>query len=102
MHLNKPISRVGNQGIPQDLKKSVPLPGEKDASFDNVLKQFVADVNSLQVQADELQTKLATDEVTDVHDVMIAVEKANISMELMLEIRNKIVEAYQEIMRMPV
>ena len=100
--MNKPISRVGNQGIPQELKKSVPLPGGKDASFDNVLKKFVADVNSLQVQADELQNKLATDEVTDVHDVMIAVEKANISMELMLEIRNKIVEAYQEIMRMPV
>ena len=100
--MNKPISRVGNQGIPQPLKKSVPLPGENNKSFDNVLKKFVTDVNSLQVQADELQNKLATDEVTDVHDVMIAVEKANISMELMLEIRNKIVEAYQEIMRMPV
>ena len=100
--MNKPISRVGNQGIPQQLKKSVPLPGENNKSFDNVLKKFVTDVNSLQVQADELQNKLATDEVTDVHDVMIAVEKANISMELMLELRNKIIEAYQEIMRMPV
>ena len=100
--MNKPISRVGNQGIPQQLKKSVQLPGENNKSFDNVLKKFVTDVNSLQVQADELQNNLATDEVTDVHDVMIAVEKANISMELMLEIRNKIIEAYQEIMRIPV
>ena len=100
--MNKPISRVGNQGIPEQLKKSVQLPGEKEKSFDNVLKKIVADVNGLQVQADDLVNKLATDEVTDVHDVMIAVEKANISMELMLEIRNKIVEAYQEIMRMPV
>ena len=100
--MDKPISRVGNQGIPQQLQKNEAQPGKNITSFDNVLKKFVTDVNSLQVQADELQNNLATDEVTDVHDVMIAVEKANISMELMLEIRNKIIEAYQEIMRMPV
>ena len=41
-------------------------------------------------------------EITDIHEVMIAVEEANTAMEFMLEIRNKIVEAYQEVMRMPV
>lgn len=100
--MNNPISRVGNQGLSPQVEKSGARAGESHESFDNILKKFVTDVNSLQIQADELQNKLATGEVTDIHDVMIAVEKANLSMELMLEIRNKIIEAYQEIMRMPV
>jgi flagellar hook-basal body complex protein FliE len=100
--VNKPISRVGNQGLSPQVEKAGVRIGESRESFDNILKKFVTDVNSLQIQADELQNKLATGEVTDIHDVMIAVEKANLSMELMLEIRNKIIEAYQEIMRMPV
>jgi flagellar hook-basal body complex protein FliE len=100
--VNNPISRVDNQGLAPQVKKSEAGLGKSGESFDNILKKFVTDVNSLQIQADELQNKLATGEVTDIHDVMIAVEKANLSMELMLEIRNKIIEAYQEIMRMPV
>lgn len=100
--MNNPISRVGNQGLSPQVEKSGARADESRESFDNILKKFVTDVNSLQIQADELQNKLATGEVTDIHDVMIAVEKANLSMELMLEIRNKIIEAYQEIMRMPV
>ena len=100
--MNKPISRVGNQGLSPPAEKSGARLDESRESFDNILKKFVTDVNSLQIQADELQNKLATGEVTDIHDVMIAVEKANLSMELMVEIRNKIIEAYQEIMRMPV
>ena len=46
--------------------------------------------------------QMATGEIEDVHQVMIAVEQANTAMEFMLEIRNKIIEAYQEVMRMPV
>ena len=98
--MNKPISRVGNQGIPQQLKKAVAPPGENNKSFDNVLKKFVTDVNSLQVQADELQNKLATDEVTDVHDVMIAVEKADLAFRMMVQVRNKLMDSYREIMKM--
>ncbi len=43
-----------------------------------------------------------TGEVEDAHDVMVAVEKAGISFELMMEIRNKMIEGYNEIMRMQV
>ncbi|RKY86908.1 flagellar hook-basal body complex protein FliE, partial [candidate division KSB1 bacterium] len=46
--------------------------------------------------------KLLTGEIKDVHDVMVAVEKANTSFELMMEIRNKMLDAYREIMRMQV
>ena len=97
--VNTPVTRLGNQGI-------VPRPVEQtrksDETFGSVLKTFVEDVNDLQNQASEKIEKLATGEITDVHEVMIAVEEASTAMEFMLEIRNKIVEAYQEVMRMPV
>jgi len=99
--VNNQISRVG-QGITPKIDQQKPVGGENRASFDETLKQFVTDVNSLQNQASESIEKLATGEIADVHQVMIAVNEANTAMEFMLEIRNKIVEAYQEIMRMPV
>ena len=100
--MNTPITRVGGQGLPLS-KPAVDERGREDQkSFSNTLEQFVSDVNSLQNQAEVSIEKLATGEVSDVHQVMKAVEEANVAMEFMLEIRNKIIEAYQEIMRMPV
>ena len=100
--MNTPITRVGGQALPP-IKPLIEtkVDGEKNA-FAETLDKFVNDVNSLQNQADESIEKLATGEISDVHQVMKAVEEANIAMEFMLEIRNKIIEAYQEIMRMPV
>lgn len=100
--MNIPITRVGGQGL-QPLKPLVDdRVGDGKQSFAETLEKFVDDVNSLQNQADKSIEKLAAGEITDVHQVMKAVEEANIAMEFMLEIRNKIIEAYQEIMRMPV
>ena len=101
--MNTPITRTGDIGRiaplkPQDAKTVA----ENGESFSQVLERFVGDVNALQNKASESIEKLATGEISDVHQVMIAVEEANTAMEFMLEIRNKIVEAYQEIMRMPV
>ena len=103
MAVNTPITRVGEQGLTLPLKP----PGTDNAvesgeSFSKVLDKFVTDVNSLQNKASESIEKLATGEISDVHQVMIAVEEAGTAMEFMLEVRNKIVEAYQEVMRMPV
>lgn len=101
--MNTPITRVGDHGLTLPLK---PQGTDKAAgngeSFSNVLDKFVTDVNSLQNKASESIEKLATGEISDVHQVMIAVEEAGTAMEFMLEIRNKVVEAYQEIMRMQV
>lgn len=70
--------------------------------FDDILKNFVNDVNDMQMIAKESIEKLSAGEITDVHQVMVAVEKAGVSFDLMMEIRNKMMEAYQEIMRMQV
>ena len=100
--MNNQVTQVGNKGITPQIDKSVEKVSEGQGSFESTLKGFVNEVNSLQNHASESIEKLATGEVEDVHQVMIAVEEANTAMEFMLEIRNKIVEAYQEIMRMPV
>lgn len=70
-------------------------------SFGQMLRDALKQVNDLQSQADDLAQKLATGEINDVHTVMIASEKATLALELTVQIRNKVIEAYQEIMRMP-
>lgn len=70
-----------------------------DGSFGGVLQDSLREVNRLQHEADQAITALATGENVSVHDTMIAMEKADVSFRLMMEVRNKIVEAYQEILR---
>ena len=101
--VNTPLDRVGGVGRLPITPAVEPVAGqETDKTFGATLKKFVDDVNDLQVQADVSIEKLATGEITDVHQVMLAVDEANTAMEFMIEIRNKIVDAYQEIMRMQV
>ena len=72
------------------------------SSFVNTLKGFVDDVNRLQNESGEMVNKLLTGEIKDVHDVMVALQKAGTSFELMMEVRNKMIDAYREVMRMQV
>lgn len=67
--------------------------------FGERVNEFINDVNDLQLEAGEMAEKFAKGEVQDVHDVMIAAEKASVGLEMVLEIRNRLVEAYREIMR---
>ena len=71
-------------------------------SFADTLKEAVGSVNDLQVQADKGAQDLATGRTDNVADVMIATEKADIALRLMVQVRNKIIDAYQEVMKMQV
>ena len=71
-------------------------------SFGETLKRFISEVNDLQLEANQQMKLMAAGQAENLHDVMIAVEKASISFELLMEIRNKVLEAYQELMRMQV
>ena len=75
-------------------------PYKAQQSFATFLKDSINSVNEAQIQSDELTNKMANGENVDLHTVMIASQKASISLSATLEIRNKVVEAYQEIMRM--
>lgn len=69
------------------------------ASFSECLQKALTEVNDLQQQAALSAEKLAMGGEEYLHNTVLAYEKANLALELTIEIRNKIVEAYQEIMR---
>jgi flagellar hook-basal body complex protein FliE len=64
--------------------------------------ELVSKVNDIQVQSDKAVQGLASGENKNLHEVMIAVEKSSISFQFMSQVRNKALEAYQEVMRMQV
>ena len=78
--------------------------GEKleGQQFSDLVKEFVGDVNELQFKSGHAIDMLVTGEAADVHQVMVAVEQAGIALDLMLEIRNRVMEGYQELIRMQV
>ncbi|MEK7671330.1 MAG: flagellar hook-basal body complex protein FliE [Bacteroidota bacterium] len=75
---------------------------EANTSFGETLNQTMRDVNALQCEAGKAVQRMVSGEATDTREVMIAVEKAKTSFELLMEIRNKTIDAYREIMRMQV
>jgi len=77
-------------------------PAAGQASFGEVLKDSLKQVDQLQHEADGAIESLATGGTATLHDTMLAVQKAELSFKLMMQVRNKIVEAYQEVVRMSV
>lgn len=78
------------------------IPSKDKESFSTVLKDAINTVNDSQIASDNMTNKLVNGEDVDLHDVMISAQKAKITLNTALQIRNKVVEAYQEIMRMTV
>lgn len=70
-------------------------------SFGTALQQALDRVEQDQKNASDAAVQLATGQVSDIAEVMIASERANLSLGLAVQVRNKVLEAYQEIMRMP-
>lgn len=86
---------------PLSLGKTGRSDGVKD-SFGRMLKGSIEEVNRLQGEADTSIRQLVAGNAKNLHETMIAMEKASISFRLVMEVRNKIIEAYHEIMRMQV
>jgi len=70
--------------------------------FSQYLTDALDQVDSLQKEADAASVSLATGEVEDMHTAMVAIEKADLSMSLAVEVRNKALDAYHEMMRMQI
>jgi flagellar hook-basal body complex protein FliE len=71
-----------------------------EPGFRDVLHSAIDDVQNLEQQAQATVTSVLNGNGADVHSAMIAVEKADLSFQLMMQVRNKIVSAYEEISRM--
>jgi flagellar hook-basal body complex protein FliE len=96
------ISRIGSSLLSSPTLPSVGVKTTQGSSFQNLLGSAIDDLNRVQGNADQAINSLAMGEATDIHDVTIAVQEADIAFELALQVRNKMVEAYQEVMRMQV
>ncbi|KIH77571.1 flagellar hook-basal body complex protein FliE [Geoalkalibacter ferrihydriticus] len=74
----------------------------KGTGFGEILADTITKVNNAQVNADRQVEQLHTGQAKNLHEVMIAMEEADISLRLMVQMRNKVSEAYHEVMRMQV
>src|SRR5579863_3942441 len=77
-----------------------PSSTESSGGFGPTLKNAINQVNDLNDSSDQKVTELLQGNRQDVHNVMIAVEKADIAFQLMMQVRNKIVNAYQEVSKL--
>ena len=92
---SRPGVRLGNTSYAQKSN------GVQD-SFSDYLKAQITDVNQTQVEANEAVSAMATGRSHNIHETMIALDKADVSFRMLRKVRNKAVEAYQEIMRMSI
>ncbi len=96
----KPISYstpAVSTGIPRG-----PQPGPAGAGFAETLLDSMADLGRLQARADELGIRMVLNKDVELHDAVLATEEASLAFQYTLQVRNKILEAYQEVMRMQV
>ncbi|UCG61955.1 MAG: flagellar hook-basal body complex protein FliE [Candidatus Zixiibacteriota bacterium] len=92
-------------GLIERVDVSSPEKGAPDkkaeGSFTEVFSNMINQVNELQKEAAQIQEAFMSGEPVELHQVMIKAQEAGIAMDLLLEVRNKLVDAYNELMRMP-
>jgi flagellar hook-basal body complex protein FliE len=96
------LNKIGTIA-PTDLKQPAQalnkLSNSDVPSFADLLKSSINETNQLQINKEKATTDIATGQVKDLHQAALAIEKAEVSMKLMTEVRNKAVSAYKEILR---
>ncbi|MEE9517148.1 MAG: flagellar hook-basal body complex protein FliE [Candidatus Adiutricales bacterium] len=92
-------NNLAPEPLTQQKKKSllVSIPG-----FNDTLISSIKEANTLQIKAQEAMENLATGRSQNIHETLLAIEQAEIAFKMVTQVRNKIMSAYQEIMRMVV
>ncbi len=95
------IQGIGNLSTPEIFKnsKEAVSTGASGGAFAQKLQSALNDVNKLQENGEKAMAGIATGQIKDLHQAALAIDKAEISMKLMLEVRNKALSAYKEISR---
>lgn len=99
------LASIASRSVNVDPRTPRPLPspgGNEGKSFGEILADSVGEVQRLEQEADLTIRKLVAGEIKDVTEAMVAIEKADVSFQTMMAVRNKIVAAYEEVMRMQV
>ncbi len=73
---------------------------EGQLGFGDLLKQALQEVNQASIQSEDEARNLMTGESADMHSAMLAVQKADLSFQMMMAVRSKLIDAYREVMRM--
>ena len=95
-------SRLAQGGGAGKSESSSGLGASGAKSFNNLLEKAVSEVDGKMQSAEAEKAKLLTGESTNLHQAVIAMQEASVAFGLMVEVRNKLVESYQEMMRMQV
>ncbi len=102
LNLFKPLPRLRDIEPPQRLEPEAVELDAPEADFGKMLREVIGQVSEAQNQAAELAQRFAAGEPVDEHTLVLAMERANLAFQLTLHVRNKVLEAYQEIMRLQV
>ena len=91
-----------NGGLPLKIDNQQQISSQEKLSFGDILKNFIEEVNNAKLTANQVEQDLALGKVQNIQEAMYLIEKADIYFKLLTELRNKAIEAYQEVMRMQV
>ncbi len=96
------INKVASTLTASLLDKNIPNKSVSEQNFGTLLAEYLGKVNQANLHAEKLSQDLALGKNVELHQVMLATEQANLALQLTIQIRNKVIEAYQEVMRMQV
>jgi flagellar hook-basal body complex protein FliE len=92
-----PVSSVAGNA-----RAAHPTGAAPDGGFMNSLQHAISKANDIQIQADQATEALMTGQTQNIHQTMVALQEADVSFQLMMQIRNKLLSAYDEIQRMQI
>ena len=102
MKIGSSIGSIGVKLSPELEKALKKSESTKDVSFGDMLEKKIDQVDELQKSADVAMTNVATGKSKNIHEAVLAMEMADTSLRMLVTVRNKALEAYQEIMKMPI
>lgn len=97
-----PLQEGGDQAPAGQLAGSLQGAGAAAQSFSDMFSGAIAQLDALQKTSDANVEKLASGQSIDLHEVMIGLEQASLGFQLAVQVRNRLIEAYQEVSRMQV
>ena len=100
-NINRLVPGLIEQIAPNKLESSKVILEDND-SFTEIFSNMLDSVNNIQKDSAHLQEAFMNGEPVELHEMMIKAQEAGIAMDLLLEVRNKFINAYNEIMRMPI
>tara|TARA_Y100000588_G_C13344399_1_gene539572 strand:+ start:48 stop:428 length:381 start_codon:yes stop_codon:yes gene_type:complete len=99
---SREIQKAAQTGQVESTQSTQAVVAVQGAGFGDVLNQFVGEVNQKQLASSQAVNDLISGKEIPLHQAMIAMQEAGVAFQLMVEVRNKLLEGYQDLMRMQI